>query len=256
MVFDGGRASASAKRRIGTSATVAFVPVAELAEHAAPAEVRRVHAALAARADGRTTYLEAGVEPAIPAAMRRFGISPWVHSGSSWVWHGGAVPDDLRIKQAWVWVFAPDGRVVVYLDTNGQVGLPGGTLEPFEHRDPVAAAVREVREETQIDVTAPVHLGYVRDDRPGREPVARVRMAAAIDRIGPSAVDPATGTVHRRLLVPPRLIAELCGWGAGAAGQTAAALAAARDLGITEPDPATPITEIPADGTLPGVGHQ
>jgi ADP-ribose pyrophosphatase YjhB (NUDIX family) len=180
--------------------------------------------------------------------MRRFGIAPALQSGAAWAWYGEAVPAHLPIKQAWVWVFAPDGRVVVYVDHEGLLGLPGGTLENHEYRDPGAAAVREVREETQIEISQPRYLGYVLDERPDGRKVARVRMAAAISAVGPVAPDPATGTTHRRLLVPPGLVAELCGWGRSAGPQTEAALAAAAALGISGADPAAGISEIAPDG--------
>ncbi|WP_141747568.1 NUDIX hydrolase, partial [Streptomyces nanshensis] len=227
-----------------------FVPAAEVPSYASAGEAGRVAAALAAREEGRSVAcLEDGHAPPAQAVMRRYGIAPWVHSGSAWIWHEEEVPEDLSIRQAWVWVFAPDGRVVVYLDEKHGIGLPGGTLEDFEHRAPTAAAVREVHEETQIRISDPLYLGYVLDHRPGDPPVARVRLAATIDAIGPSAPDPATGTVHRRLLVPPQLIAELCGWGAGAGRQTQAALEAARRLGVTPARAGDEVTEIPADGT-------
>ncbi|MGW8378037.1 NUDIX hydrolase [Streptomyces sp. ODS28] len=274
-VLDGGGISPSAIRRVeargegrapapvppapvpAASVPAAFVPADEVPEYVAGAEARRVAAALSARAEGRSApCLEDGRAPRVQAVMRRYGVAPWVHSGSAWVWHAGEVPEELAIRQAWVWVFAPDGRVVVYLDENGGIGLPGGTLEDFEHRAPAAAAVREVHEETSIRISGPLHLGYVLDQRPGDAPVARVRLAAAIDAIGPSAPDPATGTVHRRLLVPPQLIAGLCGWGAGAGEQTRAALEAAAKLGITPARAEDEVTEIPADGSgvLPSDG--
>ncbi|NYE50440.1 ADP-ribose pyrophosphatase YjhB (NUDIX family) [Spinactinospora alkalitolerans] len=253
-IFDGGRISSAAARRIGVpgqnSSAALFTAVDELPAYAAPADVRRIDAALRARGEGRTAHLEYGRTPSTLAAMRRFGIVPGVHSGgAAWSWHEEPVPDELPIRHAWAWVFAPDGRVVVYVDDNGLIGLPGGTLEDFEHRNPAAASVREVREETQIEIADPIYLGYLHDDQPGGKAVARVRMAAAIAAIGPAAPDPATGTVHRRLLVPPRLLAELCGWGRGADRQTKAAIGTARALGITEPDPAAPVAEIPTDGT-------
>ncbi|MDT0266100.1 NUDIX domain-containing protein [Streptomyces sp. DSM 44915] len=252
LVFDGGRISASAVPRVrGLRAVppeVRFVPPAELPSVAGAAEASVAEAALAARAGGRTAYLEDGRPPRVLELMTTYGIVPWVHSGSAWVWHPEPVPTEVPIRQSWVWVFAPDGRVVLYVDTAGHIGLPGGTLEPFEHRDPVAAAVREVREETQISITPPRYLGYLLDHPPGGGPVARVRMAAAITAVGPVAPDPATGTVHRRLLVPPQLIAEVCGWGPGADAQTAAAIRAGRALGVAEPDPEAPVTELPAGG--------
>ncbi|GAA5084264.1 ADP-ribose pyrophosphatase YjhB (NUDIX family) [Thermocatellispora tengchongensis] len=246
-VFDGGEAGLSAARRIGTSPTAAFARPAEVDMR--PDEARRIDVALRARAACTTEYLENGVTPGVLAAMREFGIAPWLHSGAAWIWHEEPVPDDLKIRHSWVWLFAPDGRVVVYVDVNGICGLPGGTVERAEGRDAAATAVREVREETQMEMTDPVYLGYLLDTTPGRRPVARVRMAAAITAVGPAAPDPATGTVHRRLLVPPRLIGELCGWHTSADRQVAAALAAVSALGIGPAPPDARITEIPADGT-------
>lgn len=250
-VFDAGGLSASALRRVraaGSGRHTAFVAPAELAVYAPGAESLRTAAALEARADGRTRVLEDGHEPAARRAMRDYGIVPAVHSGSAWVWHEGPVPAELPVRHAWVWVFVPDGRVVVYLDARHETGLPGGTLEDFEHRDARAAAIREVREETQIEIGEPVQLGYLVDSRPGDAPVARVRMAAAATFVGLSAPDPATGTVHRRLLVPPALVADLCGWGPSARRQTAAAVEAAVGFGIKPADETAPVTEIPADG--------
>jgi ADP-ribose pyrophosphatase YjhB (NUDIX family) len=255
-VFDGGGISRSARRRVAAAApaeaeagAVAFVRPERLAAHAGERTRRVVEAALRARTHGAPAYLEDGHVPAVLAAMRRHCIAPWVHSGSAWTWHDAPVPDDLPIRQSWVWVFAPDGRVVMYVDDAGQAGLPGGTLERFEHRDAAAASLREVREETQIELAGLRYLGYLLDAPSGGEAFARVRMAAAIERVGPAAADPATGTVHRRLLVPPRLAAELCGWGPSAAGQVDAAVRAARHLGIAEPGPGGAVEEIPADGS-------
>ncbi|THA23914.1 NUDIX hydrolase [Streptomyces sp. RKND-216] len=252
LVFDGGGISRSARHRVTSarpgSGEVAFVPVEQLDGRVGDRVRRVVEAALRTRRDGGPRYLEDGWEPAVLNTMRRHGIAPWVHSGSAWSWYDAPVPDELPIRQSWVWVFAPDGRVVMYVDDTGQAGLPGGTLEPFEQRDAAAASRREVREETQIEMRGLRYLGYLRDAPPDGPACARVRMAAAIARVGPAATDPATGTVHRRLLVPPRLAAELCGWGPSGAGQVEAALHAARGLGVAECAPAAPVEEIPADG--------
>jgi ADP-ribose pyrophosphatase YjhB (NUDIX family) len=268
-VFDAGQLSRTAAKRLklragssdalpATGSSVEFVAVADLSAFVPAADQHRIAAALRARTEHRGSYLEDGRRPTVLAAMQRFGIAPAVHSGAAWSWHERAVPQELPIKHAWVWVFAPDGRVVVYVDENGQLGLPGGTLEDDEHRDPRAAAIREVREETQLEISEPRYLGYLLDDRPGNSRVARVRMAAAITTVGAAAPDPATGTTHRRLLVPPGLVAELCGWGPSADRQTEAALAAAAALGITGADPAAGISELPVAAVelerLPGTG--
>lgn len=252
QIFDGGDVGGSAVRRIEAGGRAVLVSPGDLPTRTAPAEAYRIDNALRARAGGTTAYLEQGEVPAVLAAMRRYRIAPRLHSGAAWTWHTGPVPAELPIRHCWVWLFVPDGRVVGYVDVAGTVGLPGGTLEPHEGRDAVAAAIREVAEETQLGMTDPVHIGYLVDDQPGCRPVARVRMAAAVTTIGSSAPDPATGTVHRRILVPPRLVGELCGWGAGAAAQAEAAITvAAREWAIPEPDPALGVTEL-TDGPIAG----
>ncbi|MFI9462939.1 NUDIX domain-containing protein [Streptomyces xiamenensis] len=248
-VFDGGGISPAAARR-RTGDTLFLAPDA-LARALAPVEARTVLDALRARREGRTVYTEHGRPPPVLAAMDRFGIVPAVQSGGVWEWREEPVPASLPVRQSWVWLFVPDGRVVVYVDVAGLLGLPGGTLEPQDGADAAAAAVREIREETNIAVTPPLYIGHVVDRGVGGPVVARVRMAALATAIGPATVDPATGTVHRRLLVPPGLVPELCGWGPAAGAQARAAVGAVARYGVRSEGVCEEVEDIPAEGLLP-----
>jgi 8-oxo-dGTP pyrophosphatase MutT (NUDIX family) len=252
-ILDAGTVSPRTVDRLLAGGRTVFVAPGDLPAALSPADTRCALAALRARRDGRTTQTEDGHVPPVLAAMDRFGIAPALHSGGAWVWHEGPVPAGLPVRQAWVWLFVPDGRVVAYVDSRGTAGLPGGTLEPDEQGDPARAAVREVREETNIEITPPVHLGYLFDQPPHRPPVARVRMAAVATAVGPATADPATGTVHRRLLVPAHLVPDLCGWGAAADPQARAAVRAAARLGVRAEAAPETVEELPVGG-LPATG--
>ncbi|MFD0350028.1 hypothetical protein ACFQ0M_36415 [Kitasatospora aburaviensis] len=114
--------------------------------------------------------------------------------------------------------------------------LPGGSLEPEDGGDPGSALAREAAEEAQASIGTPYYLGYLYDRvgsaNNGHE-CARVRMAAVLRAVGPSAPDPASGRHYRRLLVAPGLAVELLGWGAPGLRQARAAVATAvRWLGV------------------------
>ncbi|MDT0268650.1 NUDIX domain-containing protein [Streptomyces sp. DSM 44915] len=248
-VFDAGEISANAARRL-TDRAITFLAPEALAQALPPEEVGRVRAALRARRTGTPAYTERGHPPPVLDAVTRFGIAPAVQSAGAWTWRPGPVPAELPVRQAWVWLFVPDGRVVAFVSATGLFGLPGGTLEPRDGGDAVAAAVREVREEVNSEMTPPVHLGYLVDRTPDGPVVARVRLAARATAVRPAARDPHTGTVHRRLLVPPDLVPELTGAGPDGEPQARAAVAAAAGWGL--PDGAgAGVEEIPAAGIAP-----
>ncbi|WP_075779862.1 NUDIX hydrolase, partial [Streptomyces acidiscabies] len=111
----------------------------------------------------------------------------------------GPVPERLPVKQAWAWCFAPGGRVVVVADPGPQGALPmlpGGTVESTD-ATPEDTLHREAAEEAQLTLADPVRLGWVLDETGevygGVGPNARLRLAARVTSVGPSAVDPATG---------------------------------------------------------------
>ncbi|MFE7561600.1 hypothetical protein [Kitasatospora sp. NPDC057500] len=172
---------------------------------------------------------------------------------AGWPWRPGErVPPGLVVKQSWGWLFAPDGRVLTLVNPkDGIVSLPGGSLEPEDAGDPGSALAREAGEEAQAMIGTAYYLGYLYDrvgSANGGNECARVRMAAALRAVGPSAPDPASGRHYRRLLVAPGLAVELLGWGAPGLRQARAAVTTAvRWLGVPEAANET-IEELPADG--------
>ncbi|MER5349822.1 hypothetical protein ABT093_05765 [Kitasatospora sp. NPDC002551] len=172
---------------------------------------------------------------------------------AGWPWRPGEpVPPGLAVKQSWGWLFAPDGRVLTLVNPkDGIVSLPGGSLEPEDAGDPGSALAREAGEEAQALIGTAYYLGYLYDrvgSANGGNECARVRMAAALRAVGPSAADPASGRHYRRLLVAPGLAVELLGWGEPGLRQARAAVATAvRWLGV--PAAANEaIEELPVDG--------
>ncbi|MFF2744431.1 NUDIX domain-containing protein [Kitasatospora sp. NPDC058048] len=186
---------------------------------------------------------------------------------AGWPWRPGEpVPEGLPVKQSWGWLFVPDGRVLTLVNPrDGICSLPGGSLEPEDDGDPAAALAREAAEEAQARIGRPYYLGYLYDrvgSANGGHECARVRMAAVLRSVGPSAADPASGRHYRRLLVAPGLAVELLGWGAPGLRQARAAVAtAARWLGV--PAAANEaIEELPVEGctvspgtVYPGAGY-
>ncbi|MEV8093033.1 hypothetical protein [Streptomyces sp. TLI_235] len=174
---------------------------------------------------------------------------------AGWPWRPGEdVPAGLPVKQSWGWLFAPDGRVLTLVNPkDGIVSLPGGSLEPEDAGDPAAALAREAGEEAQAVIGRPWYLGYLYDrvgSANGGHECARVRMAAALRRVGPSLPDPASGRHYRRLLVAPGLAVELLGWGAQGVRQARAAVAAAvAHLGVPAAANET-IEELPQAGCV------
>lgn len=82
----------------------------------------------------------------------------------------------------------------------------------------------------------------------GVGPNARLRLAARVTAIGPTAVDPATGRPFARLLTTPAQAAALLGRGPPGARQAQLAAETAREQwGLPTARPAA-IEEIPAEG--------
>lgn len=172
---------------------------------------------------------------------------------AGWPWRPEeAVPEWLPVKQSWGWLFAPDGRVLTLVNPkDGVVSLPGGSLEIEDGGDPAAALAREAGEEAQAVIGTTHYLGYLYDrvgSANGGHECARVRMAAALHRVGPSVPDPASGRHYRRLLVAPGLAVELLGWGPPGLRQARTAVrAAVAHLGV--PAAANEvIEELPVEG--------
>ncbi|MEU6904377.1 NUDIX hydrolase [Streptomyces coeruleorubidus] len=166
----------------------------------------------------------------------------------------GPVPGQLPVQQAWAWCFIPDGRVVLMADPGPRGALPmlpGGTVETTD-ATPEDTLHREAAAEAQLTLTDPVRLGWVLDETGkvygGVGPNARLRLAARVTGIGPTAVDPATGHPFARLLATPAQAATLLGWGPPGARQAQLAAETAHERwGLPTARPAA-IEEIPAEG--------
>lgn len=176
---------------------------------------------------------------------------------AGWPWRPDEqVPPGLRVKQSWGWLFAPDGRVLTLVNPrDGIVSLPGGSLEAEDGGDPGAALAREAAEEARAVIGTAYYLGYLYDrvgSANGGHECARVRMAAPLHAVGPTAPDPASGRHYRRLLVAPGLAVELLGWGGPGLRQARAAVeVAVRLLGIPAAANET-IEELPPSGAVLG----
>ncbi|KUH38196.1 MULTISPECIES: NUDIX hydrolase [Streptomyces] len=249
LVVDGGRLDAAGLG--GVEGPVTCVEPAVAAGLLPAAEGRRMLAALRARVAGAgPVVLEEG-RPAGPApVLDRLGLFGRPRTAQELPWYEGTpVPTQLTPRQAWGWLFAPDGRVLVLVDPrDGHAELPGGTIEP-QDPSPAAALVREAGEEASVTTGEPVYLGHLPDVHDGR-PVARTRFAAPLTGMGPSAVDPALNIRYARLLVTPQQAVDLLGWGAMGRAQAAAAVRAAEAWGAPRAE-ARPVEEVHAAGGLP-----
>ncbi|UYQ66801.1 hypothetical protein [Streptomyces peucetius] len=125
----------------------------------------------------------------------------------------------------------------------GAACLPGGTPELQDRGDPVLTLRRETREEAAAEVGEPLFIGHLAAPD---ETCSRLRYAAALTRLGPAPVDPATGRTYIRILAIPEQALELFDWGESAADQLAALHQARTRLGIPKAV-RQPLTEPAAD---------
>ncbi|MET7800486.1 NUDIX domain-containing protein [Streptomyces decoyicus] len=192
-----------------------------------------------------------------PQAVEGFGDLAPPRLCMEWPWHENEpVPGPLPVTQCWGWLFVPDGRCLVLIDTRRRLPmLPGGTVET-QDADAAQTLQREAHEEAHL-VLGPTHyLGYLHDTTSdaysGIGACARVRMTGAITRIGPSAPDPATGATMLRLLATPHRVVELFGWGEQGRQQADAAIRAATGLwNYPIAPPSTDIQQVPFEGLRP-----
>ncbi|WP_418152820.1 NUDIX domain-containing protein [Actinoalloteichus caeruleus] len=157
-------------------------------------------------------------------------------------WYRAAPPPDLPVRQVHGFLFAPDGRAFLRVD-GARHGLPGGKRE-LEDAGPAATLRRETWEEVTLEIGAPRYLGYQLVVDGGTHRYAQVRMVALITRIHPVAPDLDNGRTYRRLLVDPRRVGDLLGWGRRGSRQAAAA----RQRAVVEF--ALPTLDLPPDGEV------
>ncbi|MET8538470.1 NUDIX hydrolase [Streptomyces sp. NPDC005065] len=225
---------------------IEFVEPARLPDLLSPTDARRALSALRARINAAGTVLLENGLPIAPTVFDRLAVLQTARPTYRYPWHHGPAPHDLTVTQAWAWLFAPDGRVLVLLEPHTGVAiLPGGTPEEQDQGDSVATLRREVDEEAAARFGSPLLLGHVTDPA-GRR--GYLRYAAALTGVGPARPDPATSHTYTRVLVTPEQTTELFDWGPAAADQLAAVHEARQKLGlpraarqpVTELDPAAP----------------
>ncbi|MEU3795681.1 NUDIX hydrolase [Streptomyces fructofermentans] len=164
--------------------------------------------------------------PASPTASTSSTSRPWTgHSLhvsyrqlSDSPRNSGPVSDQLPIRQAWSWCSVPEGHVVLVADPclqGTQPKLPGGTVKSTD-ATPEDTLHREAAEEAQLTLTAPVRQGWMLNETGEvlghAGPNARLRLAARVASIGPTAVDPAIGRPFRPPARRARPGAALLGW--------------------------------------------
>ncbi|MBO0651270.1 NUDIX domain-containing protein [Streptomyces triculaminicus] len=248
-VFDGGTLTEDDLAHVrlpGREITgVRRIEPALLPRHMDPANARRALAALRARINGAAPAILEDGRPLAPTPLDDLQVLRTPRKPQLWRWHTShPVPVELPVRQAWGWLFADDGRVLVLIGQDtGSACLPGGTVEPADHGDPARTLRREAWEEARVRISDAHFLGYLHDETGGR-PCARARYAAQITGWQPPRRDEATGQTYTRLLATPEQAAELFDWGDETADQLAAVHTAREKLGLPAPIP-RPLTELP-----------
>jgi 8-oxo-dGTP pyrophosphatase MutT (NUDIX family) len=103
-----------------------------------------------------------------------------------------------------------DGKlVVVYADSKGYWGPPGGGIEPGETIE--EATVREILEETNMRVVSIRPIGVLNIFEPART-IQHVRSFCIVEPIGPFSTDP-DGDVTEIRLIDPADVKEYFDWG-------------------------------------------
>lgn len=245
-VYDGGtwddEQIASIRLPEGEVESVEFVEPARLPDLMSPGDARRALSALRARINtSGPALLENGL-PITPTVLDRAGALRTARARHHLPFHAGPAPERHSVVQAWGWLLASDGRVLLLLEPDtGAACLPGGTPEPQDRDNPLDTLRRETREEAAAEFGEPLYLGHLSDPD---KPYARLRYAAPLTRLGSSPVDPATGRTHIRVLATPEQALELFDWGFPAANQLAAVHQARARLGIPRAA-RQPLTELP-----------
>ncbi|MGW4853843.1 NUDIX hydrolase [Streptomyces sp. NPDC004288] len=128
--------------------SVEFAEPSRLPDLMSARDARRALSALRARIDGAgPVFLENGL-PLSPTPLDRAAVLHTARPRHHFPFHAGPAPAGLRVCEAWGWLLAPDGRVLLLLDPDtGTARLPGGAPEPRDGGDPVATLRREAREE-------------------------------------------------------------------------------------------------------------
>ena len=123
---------------------------------------------------------------------------------AEYTWVKEAVPEGLSVKQVYGIAFSDDNRILLRIE-DGQYKLTGGKPENAESFEETLK--REYIEDLNVGLEDIHYLGYLllEDDS---DKYAQVRMIAKIKAINDSHVDPATGKIYGRELVPMSKVKE------------------------------------------------
>lgn len=117
-------------------------------------------------------------------------------------WHEGKSFEELHpITQAYGVCFDKAGRILLLRPKGQSWNIPGGTPELGE--TPSETLMREVYEETTVQIGKHAMIGYQEVLGDTDSPYYQLRFAALIERIDPQQPDPDKNSIHERLFVPP-----------------------------------------------------
>jgi 8-oxo-dGTP pyrophosphatase MutT (NUDIX family) len=246
-VFDGGtwddEQIAAIRPRQGEIEAVDFVEPARLPELMSPDDARRALSALRARANAAgPVLLEDGI-PIAPTVLDRAGVlrtprttspstsarlrstSPYTRSGA------GSLPQTAACSCHWS-------------RTQARLACPAA-LPNSRTRRPCTHTAPGDHEEAAAEIGNPLFIGHLAAPDETR---SRLRYAAALTRLGPAPVDPATGRTYVRILATPEQAPELFDWGEPAAGLHQAASGSASPQPSASPSPNRQLALSPSDG--------
>ncbi|GJF34070.1 hypothetical protein KNE206_67700 [Kitasatospora sp. NE20-6] len=221
----------------GNRATAVLVAPWEL-ERSIPGEAREILAALAARIEDITAFLEYG-HPTMAAEVdlpRLLATPPRPTVGT---WCPGPAADVHTVTGVGGWLLTPDGRAVLVHDpATGHARLPGGLVDGT---DPTTAL-------TYAGALLGLHIDPVRTRLLGHHH-SEARIATVVTHIGAQPKQPGP-TRLARILATPAQVQELCP-GQVADRELEALVSAAAQLGVPTAL-RRPVTLVPDIGIMPG----
>lgn len=116
---------------------------------------------------------------------------------------------DTLLQGVHAFCFCGDLLVVVYAEDKGYWMVPGGAIEPGEHYE--EAVVREVREETNMEVVYQELIGY-QDVYEKNRTIRQTRSFCIVEPIGPFVEDP-DGEITEVKLIEPADYKKYFDWG-------------------------------------------
>lgn len=127
-----------------------------------------------------------------------------------YIWHDSTSIEGLHpITQVSGVCFDEQGRILLLRQTNepGKLwNIPGGHPESGE--SPEQTLAREVYEETTVKIGECALIGYQEVVDDGKSVAYQLRFAARVTQVDPPQIDPAKGTIHKRLFVSPEEVMD------------------------------------------------